>query len=89
MVYTPTFRAKPAYLKVFTILARVVGVVFVLGGILFVLRVFVAATDKALCLAVAVFLIASGLGLIFARGPTVADNELWRRRIGFNEPNER
>lgn len=89
MVHTPSFETRPAVLKVFTLMARVVGVVFLIGGTLFFLSAFVTTANKPLVLAVAAVLIIGGLGLILAKGPTVADNERWRRRMGLTKPDER
>ncbi len=85
MVYTPNFRVTPTFLRVLTLLARLVGAVFVLVGVLFVLSAFAATTLKLPYLLSAVFLIVSGLGLRLAKGPTVADSERWRRKMGFRE----
>ena len=89
MVYTPNFRVKPTFLRVFTFLARVVGAVFVLVGILFVLSAFAATTLKLPYLLSAVLLIVCGLGLVLAKGLTVADSERWRQRMGFGELDDR
>ena len=89
MVYTPNFRVKPTFLRIFTFLARLVGAVFVLVGALFVLSAFAATTLRLLYLLSAMFLIVCGLGLLLAKGPTVADSERWRQKVGFSELDDR
>ena len=85
MVHTPDFKVSPRYLAVMTILARLLGGLWILGGILAVVTSFVESSSRVLYLFCGVFLIAVGLAFIFVKPVPVADSERWRRRMGFHD----
>lgn len=55
------------YLKVINILARAVGVIWVLGGLVFLVSSIEVERDRVIYLAVSLFLLAAGTGLLLAR----------------------
>ncbi len=59
--------AERTYLKVINILARAVGVIWVLGGLVFLVSSFVIERDRVIYLVVSVFLLAAGTGLLLVR----------------------
>ena len=59
-----------AYLRFFTALARVIGVLFVLGGALLVTAGHQAPEERGVVIAMSAFVLLSGVGLLVARPVT-------------------
>lgn len=74
-------RFENRFLKVFTFLARLVGVLWILGSVVAFLNAFISVEDRWLRIGVAFFLLFAGLGLLLAKPATSSDTEKIRRFV--------
>lgn len=74
-------RFENRFLKAFTFLARLVGVIWILGSLIAFLSAFTSVEDRWLRIGVAFFLLFAGLGLLLAKRATSSDTETIRRFV--------
>lgn len=62
------------FIRILNFLARVLGVIWMLAGALFVFSAFVAQTNQLLFAGIGIFLLAAGTALLAAKAVTPADS---------------
>jgi hypothetical protein len=76
-----TVTIERPFIRGFNFLARMLGVIWVLGGVLFLLGAFIAQRYQLLFAGVGTFLLVAGIALLAAKSVTHADSDKVRHLI--------
>lgn len=69
------------FIRILNFLARILGVIWVLGGVLFLFSAFIAQTNRLLFAGIGAFLLVAGIALLAAKSVTPADSDKVRHFV--------